>query len=189
MLYQRISACLAQSRWGIQNKEALSATACYTTLRAEVSALDMAFIADKLAWESRGSFFERVSAAVERLLPEACHLYARYGAAQADFAATSLMAGSKGAFASNYLTRFLKPCIKKGMGGNTKLRLFSSYLRKACDNMISENRKVVLIGTGMVGMSYAYALLNQNVCDELVLVDLDRKRAEGEAMDLSLIHI
>lgn len=68
MLYQRISACLAQSRWGIQNKEALSATACYTTLRAEVSALDMAFIADKLAWESRGSFFERVSAAVERLL-------------------------------------------------------------------------------------------------------------------------
>ena len=51
--------------------------------------------------------------------------------------------------------------------------------------MISENRKVVLIGTGMVGMSYAYALLNQNVCDELVLVDLDRKRAEGEAMDLN----
>ena len=47
--------------------------------------------------------------------------------------------------------------------------------------MISENRKVVLIGTGMVGMSYAYALLNQNVCDELGLVDLDRKRAEGEA--------
>ena len=37
----------------------------------------------------------------------------------------------------------------------------------------------------MVGMSYAYALLNQNVCDELVLVDLDRKRAEGEAMDLN----
>lgn len=52
-------------------------------------------------------------------------------------------------------------------------------------DMQFENRKVVLIGTGMVGMSYAYALLNQNVCDELVLVDLDRKRAEGEAMDLN----
>lgn len=48
-----------------------------------------------------------------------------------------------------------------------------------------ENRKVVLVGTGMVGMSYAYALLNQNVCDELVLVDIDKKRAMGEAMDLS----
>ena len=61
MLYQRISACLAQSRWGIQNKEALSATACYTTLRAEVSALDMAFIADKLAWESRVRFLNELA--------------------------------------------------------------------------------------------------------------------------------
>lgn len=50
---------------------------------------------------------------------------------------------------------------------------------------MNDNRKVVLIGTGMVGMSYAYALLNQGVCDELVLIDLDRQRAEGEAMDLN----
>ena len=46
-------------------------------------------------------------------------------------------------------------------------------------------RKIVLIGTGMVGTSYAYALLNQNACDELVLIDVDHRRAEGEAMDLS----
>ena len=51
--------------------------------------------------------------------------------------------------------------------------------------MKTDKRKVVLIGTGMVGMSYAYSLLNQNVCDELVLVDLDRRKAEGEAMDLN----
>lgn len=51
--------------------------------------------------------------------------------------------------------------------------------------MLSGYRKIVLVGTGMVGMSYAYALLNQNVCDELVLVDIDIKRAEGEAMDLN----
>lgn len=51
--------------------------------------------------------------------------------------------------------------------------------------MVSVNRKVVLIGTGMVGMSYAYALLNQSVCDELVLIDVDKERAKGEAMDLN----
>lgn len=51
--------------------------------------------------------------------------------------------------------------------------------------MKTDNRKVVLIGTGMVGMSYAYSMLNQGVCDELVLIDIDRKRAEGEAMDLN----
>ena len=48
----------------------------------------------------------------------------------------------------------------------------------------AEKRKVVLIGTGMVGMSYAYAILNQNLCDELVLIDINKKKAEGEAMDL-----
>jgi L-lactate dehydrogenase len=50
---------------------------------------------------------------------------------------------------------------------------------------LKENRNVVLVGTGFVGMSYAYALLNQNACDELVLVDIDKRRAEGEAMDLN----
>lgn len=51
--------------------------------------------------------------------------------------------------------------------------------------MKKDKRKIVLIGTGMVGMSYAYALLNQTACDELVLIDIDKKRAHGEAMDLN----
>lgn len=51
--------------------------------------------------------------------------------------------------------------------------------------MKAEKRKVVIVGTGMVGMSYAYCLLNQSVCDELVLIDVNRERAEGEAMDLN----
>lgn len=46
-------------------------------------------------------------------------------------------------------------------------------------------RKVVLVGTGMVGMSFAYAALNQAACSELVLIDIDKKRAMGEAMDLN----
>ncbi len=51
--------------------------------------------------------------------------------------------------------------------------------------MANLKRKVVLVGTGMVGMSFAYAALNQSVCDELVLVDLNEVRARGEAMDLN----
>lgn len=51
--------------------------------------------------------------------------------------------------------------------------------------MKTDKRKIVIVGTGMVGMSYAYCLLNQSVCDELVLIDVDKKRAEGEAMDLN----
>lgn len=45
--------------------------------------------------------------------------------------------------------------------------------------------KIVIVGTGMVGMSYAYALLNQGTTEELVLIDIDKNRAEGEAMDLN----
>ena len=48
-----------------------------------------------------------------------------------------------------------------------------------------EKRKIVLIGTGFVGMSFAYSLLNQGGINELVLVDVMKEKAEGEAMDLS----
>ena len=46
-------------------------------------------------------------------------------------------------------------------------------------------KKIVLVGTGMVGMSFAYASLNQNLCDEFVLIDINKERAVGEAMDLN----
>ena len=45
--------------------------------------------------------------------------------------------------------------------------------------------KVVIVGTGMVGMSYAYSMVNQGTCEELVLIDIDKERAVGEAMDLN----
>lgn len=51
--------------------------------------------------------------------------------------------------------------------------------------MADNKKKIVLIGTGLVGMSFAYAALNRNLCDELVLIDINEKRANGEAMDLN----
>lgn len=48
------------------------------------------------------------------------------------------------------------------------------------------NNKVVIIGCGNVGMSYAYALINQRTyVNKLVLIDIDKERIEGEAMDLN----
>ena len=45
--------------------------------------------------------------------------------------------------------------------------------------------KVVLIGCGNVGMSYAYALVNQKThVNELCLIDLDKNKVKGEVMDL-----
>lgn len=46
--------------------------------------------------------------------------------------------------------------------------------------------KVVIIGCGNVGMSYAYALVNQKCnVDELVLIDINKEKASGEADDLN----
>ena len=46
--------------------------------------------------------------------------------------------------------------------------------------------KIVIIGCGNVGMSYAYALINQKCnIDELVLIDQNIDKANGEAMDLN----
>jgi len=47
------------------------------------------------------------------------------------------------------------------------------------------SRRVVIVGAGMVGSSFAYALLFNGAASEIVLVDLNRRRAEGEAMDLN----
>ncbi len=46
-------------------------------------------------------------------------------------------------------------------------------------------KKVALVGTGFVGMSFAYALLNSGECDQLVLIDVNKQKAHGEAMDLN----
>ncbi len=46
-------------------------------------------------------------------------------------------------------------------------------------------KKVAIAGTGFVGMSFAYALLNSGECDQLVLIDVNKEKAKGEAMDLN----
>ena len=45
--------------------------------------------------------------------------------------------------------------------------------------------KVVLVGTGFVGMSMAYSMLNKGGVNELVLIDIDKDKTIGEEMDLS----
>ena len=46
-------------------------------------------------------------------------------------------------------------------------------------------RKVAVIGCGFVGSSSAFALMMSGLFSEMVLIDSDRERAEGEALDIS----
>jgi L-lactate dehydrogenase len=45
--------------------------------------------------------------------------------------------------------------------------------------------RVALVGTGFVGASYAFALMNQGIADELVLIDVNKEKAKGDVMDLN----
>lgn len=48
-----------------------------------------------------------------------------------------------------------------------------------------DKRKVALVGTGFVGMSMAYSIVNRGGINELVLIDINKEKNLGEAMDLS----
>lgn len=46
-------------------------------------------------------------------------------------------------------------------------------------------RKAAMIGCGFVGSASAFALMQSGLFSELVLIDADKERAEGEALDIS----
>jgi L-lactate dehydrogenase len=51
--------------------------------------------------------------------------------------------------------------------------------------MMTINRsKVVIIGAGLVGSSTAFSLITQGVCDEVMIIDINKNKAHGEVMDL-----
>lgn len=45
--------------------------------------------------------------------------------------------------------------------------------------------RIAIVGTGNVGATFAYSLLLSGVASEIVLIDVNRKKAEGEMMDLA----
>ena len=49
----------------------------------------------------------------------------------------------------------------------------------------TNNRKVAIVGCGFVGSASAFALMQSGLFSEMVLLDVDHKKAEGEAMDIS----
>lgn len=44
--------------------------------------------------------------------------------------------------------------------------------------------KVAIVGTGLVGSTTAFSLMTQGVCDEVMMIDINKERAYGEMLDL-----
>jgi L-lactate dehydrogenase len=47
-----------------------------------------------------------------------------------------------------------------------------------------ENTKIAVIGAGSVGSTVAYTLLLKNLASEIILIDVNETREEGEVMDI-----
>ena len=47
------------------------------------------------------------------------------------------------------------------------------------------SRKAAIVGCGFVGSASAFALMQSGLFSELVLIDYDMDKAEGEALDIS----
>lgn len=50
---------------------------------------------------------------------------------------------------------------------------------------IVNTRKIAVIGCGFVGSTCAFSLMQSKLFTEMVLIDVDQQRAEGEALDIS----
>lgn len=51
--------------------------------------------------------------------------------------------------------------------------------------MMRRTTKISIIGAGFVGSTTAYALMMEGLASEIVIVDINKEKAEGEAMDLA----
>ena len=50
---------------------------------------------------------------------------------------------------------------------------------------LTNDRKVAIIGCGFVGSTTAFCLMQSGLFSEMVLIDIDQQRAEGEALDIA----
>ncbi|MGY3704542.1 L-lactate dehydrogenase [Vagococcus martis] len=48
-----------------------------------------------------------------------------------------------------------------------------------------DHQKIIVVGNGAVGSSYIFALVTQNIAQEIGIIDIDVNKAEGDALDLS----
>ncbi|MFZ3070966.1 MAG: 2-dehydropantoate 2-reductase N-terminal domain-containing protein, partial [Anaerolineaceae bacterium] len=51
-------------------------------------------------------------------------------------------------------------------------------------NALSQRRKVVIVGAGAVGATYAYSLAQSGLADEIALIDQSQDMVQGQVLDL-----
>ena len=81
----------------------------------------------------------------------------------------------------------MQRCFLKASKGEayTKRRCVERQKDQEEIAMAINSRKVAMVGCGFVGSASAFALMQSKLFSEMVLIDADQNRAEGEALDIS----
>ncbi|GAB3072741.1 L-lactate dehydrogenase [Corynebacterium aquatimens] len=78
-----------------------------------------------------------------------------------------------------------KPVESCGTLGGMSIQHPNPTNQPKSDLPLRPGRKVVLIGAGDVGVAYAYALVNQGLCEHLAIIDINEEKTWGHVQDLN----
>ena len=71
--------------------------------------------------------------------------------------------------------------------GNVKINPISVFLHLSMRRKreyMKQGKKITILGAGNVGATIAYALAIDAIASEIVLIDINKDKAKGEAMDI-----
>jgi malate/lactate dehydrogenase len=58
------------------------------------------------------------------------------------------------------------------------------YVTNNAERRTNMSSKITIIGAGSVGATIAYTLSQKSIASEIVLIDINKQKAEGEVMDI-----
>ena len=86
-------------------------------------------------------------------------------------------------FFTNHVTITLATGNKNSLLTKKNVEEGMVHMTAAAGN--KDHQKVILVGDGAVGSSYAFALVTQNIAQEVGIIDINVPKTEGDALDLS----
>ena len=55
-------------------------------------------------------------------------------------------------------------------------------------DLTKQHKKVILVGDGAVGSSYAFALVNQGIAQELGIIEIPQKHEKADGHAIAIFH-
>lgn len=77
-----------------------------------------------------------------------------------------------------------QPFARLMVNNFTKKSKSGGLIRTSCAEMQHMRKKIAILGAGNVGASIAFALTIKGLCSEIVLIDINKEKSQGEALDI-----